>query len=166
MNGYNIIKVTPDRFCEVLEIYAAAREFMRNTGNPNQWKTFRPEKATLENDIALKRLYAVEKDGELFASFVLMGEDPIYNELIEGAWLNNKPYHTLHRVASNGKAHGMMEIIVGFAKSFGLDVRIDTHDDNKVMQHLLEKNGFVRCGRIPIYGNEERVTFHYAVPEK
>lgn len=166
MNGYNIIKVSPDRFEEILSIYAAAREFMQKTGNPNQWKNFRPDPATLEKDIEIGQLYAIERDGELFASFVLMGEDPIYNELIEGAWLNDKPYHTLHRVASNGKAHGMMNIIADFAKSFGIDVRIDTHDDNRVMQHLLEKNGFVKCGRIPIYGNEERVTFHYAVPEE
>ena len=166
MNEYRIITVTPDRLEEILSIYAAAREFMRQTGNPNQWKNFRPQKETLEEDIRLGRLRAVEKDGELFASFVLMDEDPIYNELIEGEWLNSKPYHTLHRVASSGKAHGMMALIVEYAKSFGRDVRIDTHDDNRVMQHLLEKYGFVRCGRIPIYGNEERVTFHYAVPEK
>ena len=162
MNGYSIIKITKDRFDEVLEIYAVAREFMRNTGNPNQWKTFRPDPKVLEKDIEIGQLYGVEKDGVLYASFVLMGEDDIYNNLIEGEWLNDRPYHTLHRVASNGKAKGMMRLITDFAKSFGKDVRIDTHDDNKIMQHLLEKYGFVKCGRIPIYDTEERVTFHYA----
>ena len=28
------------------------------------------------------------------------------------------------------------------------NIRIDTHDDNLPMQHVLEKNGFIRCGRI------------------
>lgn len=161
MEDVKIIKITKERLGEALNIYAAAREFMRKTGNPNQWKNFRPEQKTLEQDIELERLYGIEVDGELCASFVLMGKDEVYDRLIEGAWLNDKPYHTLHRVASNGKHRGMLGRIVEFAKKTGTDLRIDTHDDNKVMQHLLEKNGFVRCGRIKMYEIEERVTYHY-----
>lgn len=161
MENIKIIKITEDRFDEVLAIYAAAREFMRNTGNPNQWKTFRPAPETLKQDIAIGQLYGIEVDGELCASFVLMGKDEVYDHLIDGEWLNDKPYHTLHRVASNGKHHGMLYRIVEFAKTVGTDLRIDTHDDNKVMQHLLEKNGFKRCGRIKMYEIEERVTYHY-----
>ncbi len=29
-------------------------------------------------------------------------------------------------------------------------LRADTHADNKIMQHLLEKNGFTRCGVIHV----------------
>lgn len=28
------------------------------------------------------------------------------------------------------------------------EVRADTHRDNVIMQHILEKNGFVKCGTI------------------
>ena len=28
-------------------------------------------------------------------------------------------------------------------------LRADTHADNKIMQHILEKNGFTKCGIIP-----------------
>ena len=34
----------------------------------------------------------------------------------------------------------------------GPDFRCDTHPDNKVMQHLLEKLGFHYCGKVPIDG--------------
>ena len=92
MNGYNIIKVTLDRLDEVLSIYAAAREFMCRTGNPNQWKTFRPEKATLEKDIEIGQLYAIERDGELFASFFVLRTFIIQSNaffaetLVSGEW--------------------------------------------------------------------------------
>ena len=163
MKEFKIIKITAERLDEVLGIYSKAREFMMATGNPNQWKTFRPYRETLEEDIRLGQLYGIESDGSLYASFVLMGEDPVYDNLIEGAWLNDKPYHTIHRVASDGREKGMLGRIVEFAKTFKTDLRIDTHDDNKVMQHLLQKHGFVKCGRIPMYEVEERVTFHYVM---
>ena len=38
-------------------------------------------------------------------------------------------------------------------------LRADTHEDNKIMQHLLEKNGFVRCGIIHVEDGTPRVAY-------
>ena len=35
----------------ILDIYATARNFMRNTGNADQWKNIYPPKDLLEKDI-------------------------------------------------------------------------------------------------------------------
>lgn len=56
MKEFKIIKITAERLDEVLGIYSKAREFMMATGNPNQWKTFRPYRETLEEDIRLGQL--------------------------------------------------------------------------------------------------------------
>lgn len=40
----------------ILEIYAYAREFMKRTGNPNQWKERAPQKEVLEADIRAGQL--------------------------------------------------------------------------------------------------------------
>ncbi|MEI3525592.1 MAG: hypothetical protein V8Q27_05275 [Eubacteriales bacterium] len=44
-------------------VYAHARKFMEETGNPNQWGKNHPPRATLENAIAARKLYVLEEDG-------------------------------------------------------------------------------------------------------
>ena len=63
----------------LMEIYAAARQFMVENGNPTQWKNGYPQREMLENDILLERLYVVEEDGCLRGGFVFfVGDDPTY----------------------------------------------------------------------------------------
>lgn len=38
-------------------------------------------------------------------------------------------------------------------------LRADTHEDNKIMQHLLEKNGFARCGIILADDGKPRIAY-------
>ena len=39
----------------ILAIFDQAREFMRNTGNPNQWPTFYPNRQLVEEDVRAGR---------------------------------------------------------------------------------------------------------------
>ncbi len=39
------------------------------------------------------------------------------------------------------------------------NLKIDTHRDNKIMQHLLEKNGFKYCGIINTDDGTERMAY-------
>ena len=55
----------PKDLPELLRIYAAAREAMRRSGNPTQWGNNRPSQETLEEDIRLGRLYALEAGEKL-----------------------------------------------------------------------------------------------------
>ena len=38
-------------------------------------------------------------------------------------------------------------------------LRADTHADNKIMQHLLEENGFTRCGIIHVEDGTPRIAY-------
>ena len=42
--------------------------------------------------------------------------------------------------------------------------RADTHADNKIMQHLLEKNGFTRCGVIHVADGSPRFAYQKLAP--
>ena len=39
------------------------------------------------------------------------------------------------------------------------NLRIDTHEDNRIMQHLLEKNGFIYCGEITVEDGTSRMAY-------
>ena len=49
--NYNIRPATFADLPRILEIYQAAREFMRQNGNPNQWWDYHPAEAVLQADI-------------------------------------------------------------------------------------------------------------------
>lgn len=38
-------------------------------------------------------------------------------------------------------------------------MRIDTHENNKVMQHLIKKNGFQECGIIYVEDGSPRIAY-------
>ena len=81
------------------ELYEAARRYMRESGNPDQWGMSYPSEDILLNDIANGVLYT---DESFNFAFVLMGEEEAYRDIYGGSWLNDKPYLTLHRVQISG----------------------------------------------------------------
>ena len=143
-----IRKAQPSDWDDIMEIYARARQFMRETGNPTQWGDFWPPEDLIREDIRLGRNYVCESEGRVQAVFAMIpGDDPSYHE-IEGAWLDNGPYCAVHRVASRGEVHGLTGQILEWCLERCGSVRIDTHNDNRPMQRALEKAGFTRCGQI------------------
>lgn len=143
-----IRKTTLTDLSEVMEIYAYAREQMASAGNP-QWSNGRPSEETISADIEAGNSYVLVDGEDLVGVFTLIvGDEPTYALIEDGAWLNDEPYGTLHRIASNGKARGVMQAALAFCESVSPNMRVDTHEKNLAMQHILEKNGYVYCGRI------------------
>lgn len=143
-------------------IYERAKQFMRDTGNPNQWNDPDYPGQALYEDIEKGQSYVIEDDnGEVVGTFAfIIGRDPTYDVIDDGAWLDDdKLYGTIHRIASLGTQSGIMKACLDYC--FGLidNVRIDTHDDNKVMQHVITKNGFKRCGIIYLENGDPRIAF-------
>ena len=144
---------------QLLPLFANARRFMADNGNAGQWWGGYPTAAMLEEDIALGRSYVCEEDGHIYASFVLMdGDEPTY-QVIEGAWKNDLPYGTLHRIASSGEKRGMMDRIVAYAYDRFGNLRGDTHENNLPMQKAFERNGFERCGIIHVADGSPRIAY-------
>ncbi len=149
---------------EMLSIYAYAREQMKRTGNPNQWGDHRPSRETIMKDIELGQSYVVCDGSALLGAFALtFGDEENYRVIENGQWLNDEPYCVIHRVASAGKAKGVLSAILAFCEGQSDNVRLDTHDDNRIMQHLLEKHGYAKCGRVYIEGGAPRIGYHKIV---
>lgn len=147
----------------LLEIFCIARRFMAANGNPNQWTNGYPSIETIENDINSGESYVVEKGDKIVATFVVKeGKEPAYDKIRDGKWPNNHTYATIHRVASDGEAKGVLHLSLQFAKSNHTDIRIDTHIDNKVMQHLLAKEGFKYCGVVSYGPGAERLAYQWS----
>ncbi len=143
-----------------MEIFEVARAFMRSTGNMHQWNNQYPAAEDLLADIEKKQLYTISEDGEIHAVFALIpGDDPTYAYIENGSWLSDAPYGTIHRIASDGKIHDVFAKAVRFGMSRIPHLRVDTHEDNKVMQHVVEKSGFQRCGIIYLEDGSPRIAY-------
>jgi hypothetical protein len=153
-----IRKARPEDLAEIEKIYALARQFMASTGNPTQWGVTHPPRQMLEEDIVLGQLYVLEDSGIRAVFAYLEGEDPTYGYIEDGAWLSQEPYGTIHRVASDGSG-GRFSQILAYALSRSSHLRIDTYHDNRVMQHVLKKHGFHRCGIIYLEDGDPRIAY-------
>lgn len=145
----------------ILQIYESAKKYMHENGNPNQWNGAYPDRATLENDIVCNRLYVYKIAGKIQGVFVLLLDKETTYEYIEGGqWLNEEPYGTIHRIAGSREITGFFGVCLEFCRKQIKNIRLDTHEDNHVMQHLAEKHGFVRCGRIYLKDGNPRIAYH------
>lgn len=145
---------------EIERIYATAKQTMRESGNAFQWVDGYPQRSLIEGDIAAGELFLIEDCGRPCAVFMLsMEADPTYRD-IDGSWLNDEPYGVIHRVGSDGTAKGILEAALGFAFTRTENVRIDTHRNNSIMRHLLQKAGFAECGTIFCHDGSPRIAYH------
>lgn len=144
------------------EIFAIARRFMAATGNPHQWAATYPSVEQLTSDINSGDSFVCLEDGRMVATFVLRGgNDPTYATIYDGAWTNDNPYATIHRIASNGEVRGIFRAVMAYALERYATIRIDTHRDNRVMQHAIERAGFEYCGIIHCWNGDERLAYQY-----
>ncbi len=137
----------------MMAIYADARDFMALTGNPLQWgPTKWPPKELILSDIEKGNSYVcVDDDDKVIGTFYYVyGEDiePTYRDIRDGKWLDDSAYGVVHRIASDHSIKGIGSFCISWAFEQCGHLRIDTHGDNKVMQNLLNKLGFIHCGTI------------------
>lgn len=152
----------------IMIIYRRAQDFMIQTGNPSQWAHTYPSEELIRQDIeagVCKLIVDDTGDSRLdsirgvFALFD--GDEPTYQIIEDGAWLNDEPYLTIHRIASSGEVPGVFAAAASYCKELSANVRIDTHADNAIMQRQVEKAGFVLCGRIYVADGSPRVAYQW-----
>lgn len=156
--------IRPAKYTDVnaaAKIYDEARAFMKQSGNPNQWKGEYPNGDDVLLGIEKGTSYVCEDNGEILATFHFEANanDPTYHKIYNGQWLNDDPYSVIHRIAV--KYHGKGIIDFCFSECFKLlpNIKIDTHEDNIPMQKCLARCGFERCGIIYLENGEERLAF-------
>lgn len=161
----------------VMEICDEARAIMRADGNMNQWTGGYPSEESIVKDIASGWGYVVESDstpgdknsdpnrsgntGQIVGYFAfIQGIEKTYLKIYDGSWIDDVlPYATIHRLASTRSSHGVAEACFNWAWERIGNLRIDTHRDNRIMQHCIEKAGFTYCGIILLENGDERLAY-------
>lgn len=155
-----IRKTTPADISAIDEIYKSAKEFMRKSGNKNQWNGDYPNAESAVSDMKSGIGYVCEDEGEVVAVFAFaIDNEPTYDKIYDGKWLSDSPYAYIHRIAV--KKHGMGIVDFCFSECFKMhpNLKIDTHRDNIPMQKVLLRNGFRHCGIIYLENGDERLAF-------
>ena len=139
---------------KIFEIYNRARSFMREHGNPTQWGDSYPSKELVISDLEQGCLKVIvdERDAIAGVFSCFIDGDRDYDVIKDGAWLNDEPYTAIHRIASAGTHKGIFTYILEYCLTFSTNIKVDTHLQNSVMQSVLQKHGFKKCGVITADG--------------
>lgn len=157
----NFLIAEPKHLDRICEITAQAKSALNAIGL-DQWQKGYPSRETWSTDIDNKRAWIAMENDLILGVFAYQNTpDPSYNH-IEGAWLTNGAYASMHRVCVADVSKGCG--IAGKMFSFGFEtakqegfssLRIDTHPGNHPMRRALEKAGFQHCGSITLVGGCE-----------
>ncbi len=156
-----IREAIPTDMAAIMQVMDAAKGIMRQSGNMHQWGEGYPSEAVIMADIEKHGGFVIEENAEVVAYFAFLpSPEPTYNTIYEGKWLDDtKPYHVIHRIASFPQVSGIFSSIMDFCFAHETNIRIDTHRDNKIMQHNIMKHGFTYCGIIYLLSGDERLAY-------
>lgn len=159
-----IRKTTLNDLDRVMELYDIGRNYMRANGNMLQWINGYPERDLVKKDISSGESYVVVDEDGIHAVFMFMQRsEPTYGYIEDGGWLNDLPYGTIHRIASDGVHCRILDLSVDFCQKTIKNLRIDTHPDNMPMQKAIKRCGFSYCGVIYMEDKTPRIAFQKTV---
>ena len=113
----------------------------------------------IRQDIVAGKCYVNLEGQTILAVFYFaVEEDPTYGYIEDGTWRSAAPYGTIHRIAGDGSG-GILRCAVDFCGKQISHLRIDTHEDNQVMQRAVAKLGFCRTGVIYVEDGTPRIAY-------
>ena len=159
--NWTIREAKPTDITEIMQVMDAAKKIMRQSGNLHQWGDGYPSEAVIFSDMEKHGGFVIEDGSRIVGYFAFLpSPEPTYSKIYDGEWMDdNLPYHVIHRIASYPEAHGIFSTIMDFCFSHDANIRIDTHKDNRIMQHNIKKHGFTYCGIIYLASGDERLAY-------
>lgn len=148
----------------ILEIYLEGSNTLKEDG-VDQWQgKYVPSFKDIDEHLGID-LYVLEYHKRVVSTACLVeGIDEDY-ENIDGKWNTSIPYISIHKVATSNKykkqsfAKKMMSYIENLAKRKRMDLRIDTHKDNKKMRNFIISCGYKYTGEVVLQGELERLAY-------
>lgn len=142
----------------IMKIIDDAKNLLKKNGSP-QWQNGYPNRETFAQDIATQTNWVLINGNKVAATATLqLTPEPTYRNITQGQWQQpDEPYATIHRVAisSNYRGQGLSKLLFSNLLTVGQmqgikNFRIDTHRNNKAMQHIVENFNFKRRGIIKV----------------
>lgn len=148
----------------ILNIYLEGANALKEDG-VDQWQgNYVPSFKDVDEHLGVD-LYVLEYHKRIVSTACLVeGIDEDY-ENINGKWNTSIPYISIHKVATSNKykkqsfAKKMMSYIENLAKRKRMDLRIDTHKDNKKMRNFILSCGYKYTGEVILQGELERLAY-------
>jgi len=149
-----------------MAVLEAAKGIMRASGNTSQWVDGYPSEAVIKEDISDGHGFVVTENARIVGYFAFIASpEPTYAQIYDGKWLDDTlPYHVVHRIGSYPEVHGVFRAIMDWCFSKDSNIRVDTHRDNHIMQHVLLQYGFHYCGIIYLTSGAERLAYQKLTP--
>ena len=146
---------------QIMDVVAAAKQIMRESGNVHQWIGGYPSEDVIAHDMEVGGGFVVTDDERVVGNFAFVpSPEPPYDYLEGDGWLDDSlPYHVVHRIASYPDVHHIFSDIMEFCFAHDPNIRIDTHRDNAIMRHNIVKHGFTYCGIIYLASGDERLAY-------
>lgn len=160
----------------IMEVIEDARQYLKEQGI-DQWQDGFPTEEVIVEDIIMRESYVFVEEEEVIGYMSLnLDREPSYDAIYDGAWkLEGSDFGTIHRnaVKSTHRGQGISLRMFFLAeqvcrKNNKQSIRLDTHRDNQLMQHLATKYGYEYCGVIKLARNAgdriayEKVLYHKA----
>ena len=157
----DIREARPTDIKDIMQVMEAAKKIMRQSGNMHQWTDGYPSDAAIFSDMDKGGGFVIENEGRIVAYFAFLpSPEPTYTKIYQGEWVDDTlPYHVVHRIASYPDVHDIFSSIMDFCFSRDTNIRIDTHKDNLIIQHNIQKHGFTYCGIIYLANGDERLAY-------
>lgn len=160
----DIRQAFPNEVAPIMTVIESARKALADSES-DQWQgpTGYPTEQDIMQDILNGWAYVGLLDGQIVAyGAVIDGREPAYDKIYDSDWKHhNHRYITFHRLAVLQEVAGQkigQTFIQGLIEGTnGHDYRCDTHAKNLAMQHILQKMGYVYCGKVIMEG--ERLAY-------
>lgn len=157
MSNIYLRQATMDDLPKIIEIIDGAKKTLRDRG-VEQWQQGYPDNEILKQDIEEDISFVLVLNSNVVGVAALQqGYDKNYQDMTSGSWDKDSDvtYSIIHRIAIEADHQGehlsaaLIQQLLTMSYYLGYqDVRIDTHPDNMVMQHIIENNGFEEKGTI------------------
>lgn len=161
----NYRKATIEDIDDILIALEDSREVLR-VASFGQWQDGYPSRSDFVNDIEKGQSYVLLESNKVIGVCALTYYEEDYHHLYEGSWLTDLPYMVMHRVClkkeyyHQGYGKKIFDIFINEGIKQGYkSLRIDTHEDNKTMLHLISLYGFIYCGKVILPPNKHRLVF-------
>ncbi len=151
MSSYHILPARTEEIDNLMALYDYSRGIMRRNGNQSQWTGYPTRDAILE-DIRLGHSFVLHDEQGIAGVFAfIIGRDPTYEYIEDGSWEeDDRPYGTIHRLACAPDKKGIAHACFEWCRGRITSLRVDTHNDNSIMRHIMDREGFEYRGTIYI----------------
>ena len=154
--NYILRRATAEDLPAIRQIFAEARKFMADYGNP-QWNGGYPYEDVILDKLAADEFRILQCGGEVAAIYSVCGSEPDYDD-IEGEWLTKgENYLAVHTLAVSPafRGRGLARAAFKEAEAEALllkkgSIRGDTHVTNAPMRALIAACGFKECGALKV----------------